>query len=119
MNHMLRTSYVDRTWCVLNWNIRGVNSPDKWPLVHNKIEECAASIVCLQETKKDDFDVNFIKGFAPRRLDKFAFVPSDGASVVFWCYGPATSLWARFCYKKCLDLWFIFSPLYLMRILLW
>jgi exonuclease III len=65
MNHMLRTSYVNQTWCVLNWNIRGVNSPDKWPLVHNKIEECAASIVCLQETKKDDFDVNFIKGFAP------------------------------------------------------
>jgi hypothetical protein len=87
MNPAFRTSYINRTWCVLNWNIRGVNSPDKWPLVHNKIEECSASIVCLQETKKEVFDSQFIKGFAPRRLDKFAFVPSEGSSgglLVLW-----------------------------------
>ena len=70
---------VNYVWNVLSWNIRGVNSPDKKPLVRNKIEESSASIICLQETKWEDFDLNFIKGFAPRRLDQFAFVPSDGA----------------------------------------
>jgi hypothetical protein len=83
----MQTSTVNRTWFILNWNIRGVNSAEKWPLVHNKIEESSALIVCLQETKKESFDMNFIKGFAPRRLDQFAFVPSDGASgglLVLW-----------------------------------
>jgi hypothetical protein len=87
MNRVIRTPFVNRTWCVLNWNIRGVNSSSKWPLVHNKIEESMASIVCLQETKKESFDSSFIKGFAPRRLDQFAYVPSDGASgglLVLW-----------------------------------
>jgi hypothetical protein len=55
--------------------------------VYNKIEECAASIVCLQETKKCDIDMKFIKNIAPRRLDQFAFVPADGTSgglLVIW-----------------------------------
>jgi hypothetical protein len=38
------------------------------------------SIVCLQETKKEFVDMNFIKKIAPRRFDQYAFVPSDGAS---------------------------------------
>jgi endonuclease/exonuclease/phosphatase family metal-dependent hydrolase len=55
--------------------------------VFSKIDESSASIVCLQETKKEDIDMSFIKSFAPRRLDKFAFVPSDGASgglLIIW-----------------------------------
>jgi mannosylglycoprotein endo-beta-mannosidase len=87
MPRALRTSKVFHTWCVLNWNIRGLNAVDKWPHVYSKIEECAASIVCLQETKKSEIDMNFIKNIAPRRLDQFAFVPADGASgglLVIW-----------------------------------
>jgi exonuclease III len=80
MPRAFRTSNLNRTWCVLSWNIRGLNSIDKWIHVFAKIEESGASIVCLQETKKEDFDMNFIKSIAPRRLDKFAFVPSEGAS---------------------------------------
>jgi exonuclease III len=71
----------------LSWNIRGVNRADKWPLIRNKIEESNASIICLQETKRGDFDLNFICKFAPRRFNQFAFIPSDGASgglLVLW-----------------------------------
>jgi exonuclease III len=79
---------LSRVWNILDWNIRGINSPEKWPSVRCKIEESNASIVCLQETKKCDFDASFIRGFAPRRFDQFAFSPSDGASggiLILWC----------------------------------
>jgi hypothetical protein len=51
------------------------------------LEESNASIVCIQETKKYSFDCSFIKKFAPRRFDKFAFVPAEGASgglLIIW-----------------------------------
>jgi exonuclease III len=81
----------NRLWFILSWNIRGINDPLKWPHLRNKLEESNASIVCLQETKKGDFDTSFIRNFAPRRFDKYAFVPSEGSSggyldqcFVFW-----------------------------------
>jgi hypothetical protein len=43
-------------WNVLCWNIRGLNAFDKWDAIRNKIEECACSIVCIQETKHEHFD---------------------------------------------------------------
>jgi hypothetical protein len=70
------------------------NDPVKWPLIRNKLEESNASTVCLQETKKSDFDHNFIRNFAPRRLDNFAFIPADGALgalLVLW----VSSLFSR------------------------
>jgi exonuclease III len=78
---------MNRLWFILSWNIRGINSPEKWPLIRNKIEESNASIICFQETKKGEFDMSFIKKISPRKFDKFAFVPSDGASgglLVLW-----------------------------------
>jgi len=44
-------------------------------------------VVCLQETKRESFDSAFIRNFAPRRFDKFAFFPSVGLSgglLVLW-----------------------------------
>jgi exonuclease III len=78
---------MNRLWFILSWNIRGINRTEKWPLIRNKIEESNASIICFQETKRGDFDLSFIRKFAPRRFDNFAFVPSDGASgglLVLW-----------------------------------
>jgi hypothetical protein len=77
----------NRMWFVLSWNIRGINDPAKRPLVRNKLEESNASIVCLQETKKGEFDPNFIRNFAPKCFDQFVFVPSEGASggfIILW-----------------------------------
>ena len=74
-------------WHILCWNIRGINSSEKWPLVRDKIEESSASILCFQETKRVEIDSKFIKSFAPKRFDQFAFIPSDGASgglLVVW-----------------------------------
>ena len=45
------------------------------------------SIVCLQETKIEHFEMSFIRKFAPRRFDAYDFVPSIGTSggiLVLW-----------------------------------
>jgi len=69
-----------RNWNVLCWNIRGINGNKKWDAVRDKINESGCSIVCLQETKRENFDTPFIRQFIPKRLDKYEFVPSIGAS---------------------------------------
>jgi endonuclease/exonuclease/phosphatase family metal-dependent hydrolase len=73
-------NYNSRSWNVLCWNVRGINDSEKWNSIHNKIEERGANIFCLQETKRENFDLRFIRNFAPKRFDKFDFCPSNGAS---------------------------------------
>lgn len=70
----------NRKWQILCWNIRGINGVEKWDAVRDKIEESACSVFCLQETKKGQFDQQFIRKFAPQRFDCFDFVPPLGAS---------------------------------------
>jgi hypothetical protein len=44
-------------------------------------------VVCLQETKKCHFDIEFIKSCCPRRFDDFVYIPSTGASgglIIIW-----------------------------------
>lgn len=65
---------------ILCWNVRGINSQDKWDAIGDKISESACHIVCFQETKRENFDPFYLKKFCPRSLDKFALFPSDGAS---------------------------------------
>lgn len=72
---------------ILIWNIRGINSQGKWDALRGKIEESACHIICLQETKRESFDIFYLKKFCPRHLDKFCFFPSDGASgglIIIW-----------------------------------
>jgi exonuclease III len=74
-------------WHVLCWNIQGINTTGKWDAVREKIEESSCSVICLQETKREHFDTSYIKKFAPRRFDKFDYIPSLGASgglLVIW-----------------------------------
>jgi mannosylglycoprotein endo-beta-mannosidase len=71
---------INRAWNVLCWNIRGLNDKDKWDSIRNKIEESFANIFCLQETKREDIDLQFIHNFTPKRFDNFDFCPSVGAS---------------------------------------
>ena len=76
-----------RSWKVATWNIRGVNSSWKWNAIKNKIIEAQCDILCLQETKKENFDITFIRNFCPPSFDSFEFQPSAGASggiLVVW-----------------------------------
>jgi exonuclease III len=69
-----------RNWVVLSWNVRGVNATWKWDAVKNKILQSACDIVCLQETKKEMFDLHFLKNVCPSCFNCFEYLPSVGAS---------------------------------------
>jgi mRNA deadenylase 3'-5' endonuclease subunit Ccr4 len=57
-------------------NIRGLNSNAKWNTIRSKIHETSCDIVCLQETKREDFDSLYIKNFCHSTFDRYKFVPS-------------------------------------------
>jgi hypothetical protein len=86
MPHLAYFVYFDtllmhcRAWNVLCWNVRGVNDREKWDPIRNRIDESNANIFCLQETKRECFDLAFITKFSPKRFDKSNYCPSDGAS---------------------------------------
>jgi exonuclease III len=65
---------------ILIWNVRGINSQDKWDAIRGNITESDYQVLCLQETKRAHFDSYYIKNFCPKSLDHFAFSPSIGAS---------------------------------------
>ena len=69
-----------RTWKILDWNVRGLNSDRKWNSIRDKIVESRSEIICLHETKREEFDINYIKNFCPPDFDLFEFLPSVGAS---------------------------------------
>lgn len=72
---------------VLVWNIRGINSQNKWDAIRATIGGSAASIVCLQETKRESFDPAYLSKFCLRHLNHFEFSPSSSASgglIVIW-----------------------------------
>jgi exonuclease III len=50
-----------KSWKIMNWNLRGINSEKKWLALYNKIEESGCDIICLQETKREPFDLAYIK----------------------------------------------------------
>lgn len=70
----------NRIFSVLSWNVRGLNSKEKWDAIRAKINESSCHIVCLQETKRDNFDPLYLKNFCPKLLSSFVFFPSVGAS---------------------------------------
>ena len=71
---------MDRNLKLVVWNVCGLNARARRTAIHSLIGTTSASIVCLQETKKPLVDLAFIKTYCPKRFDKFAFVPSRGAS---------------------------------------
>ena len=74
-------------WNILCWNVRGLNSEPKLLALSNAIASSGCAIICLQETKKPTIDNMFIKSCCPKRFDKFAYIPSNGASggiVTIW-----------------------------------
>jgi mRNA deadenylase 3'-5' endonuclease subunit Ccr4 len=57
---------------VLFWNIRGINSQEKWDAIGEKINENDCHVLCLQETKRESFDNFYIRNFV---LDPWINLP--------------------------------------------
>jgi exonuclease III len=76
-----------KSYKILVWNVRGINSQQKWNAIKDKLGESSAGIVCLQETKHDNFDPAYLRNFCPRSLYHFEFYLSVGALgglIVIW-----------------------------------
>lgn len=69
-----------RTWKVLCWNVRGLNSDKKWDAIRDTVLECSCDIIYLQETRKDSFDRMFINKICPPAFDAFDYIPALSAS---------------------------------------
>jgi hypothetical protein len=57
-----------------------VQTDNKRNAIRAKIEESACAVFCLQETKIQSSDHSLVRKMAPKRFNKFAFVPSEGAT---------------------------------------
>ena len=82
-----------KSWKVFCWNVRGINSDKKWVSIRDKITESNCDIVCLQETKKENFDLQFIKNFCPSQFDSFEYLPLVGAS------GGIITIWKSYLFN--------------------
>jgi exonuclease III len=70
-----------KSWKIMNWNLRGINSEKKWVALSNKIEESGCDIICLQETKRESFDLAYIKKIAQRNSQGLNLYPLWGLLV--------------------------------------
>jgi hypothetical protein len=70
----------NRSWNILYWNIKGLNSSDKCNTIRAKIEESPCAIFYIQEMKVQSFDHSLVRKMAPKRFKKLAFAPAEGAS---------------------------------------
>ena len=73
-------NHKQKCWKVLCWNVRGINSEEKWNSIKDTISEAGCDIFCFQETKRQNFDNQFLRKFCPHGFDSFEFLPSNGAS---------------------------------------
>lgn len=48
--------------------------------IRDTINEAGCDIFCFQETKRQNFEAQFIRNFSPQGFDSFEFLPSNGAS---------------------------------------
>lgn len=87
LSYVRMDSRSTRSWCVLCWNARGLNSDVRQRAVGNKIDECLAFVFYLQETKMLHIGHRCIRNFCPKRFNCLAYCPSTWASgglIVLW-----------------------------------
>ena len=61
---------------ILNWNVRGLNCPDRRTTVHETIASTPCHIVCLQESKMESVDDYTAAHIGGHRLKSFAQRPA-------------------------------------------
>ena len=63
---------------ILNWNVRGLNCPNRRSIVHETIAATPCHIDCLQESKMENVDSFTAAHIGGQRLKSFAQRPADG-----------------------------------------
>ena len=65
---------------IFNWNVRGINSTERWDDIRLKIDESSCCVMTFQETKRESFDLAYIRNFCPKRFNQYVYMPSVGNS---------------------------------------
>lgn len=92
---------------ILNWNIRGMNSPRKRLALKDYLQKYQVDIVAIQETKKEEFTNRFLRSLSPR-LDLWIHLPSSGASggILFGGDSNKIEIQSHSIHQFCLDVHF-------------
>jgi hypothetical protein len=65
----------------------GINSENKWNALASKIEESNCDIICIQETKREHFDGQYLKKICHKKFNEFVFLPlvlASGGMIIIW-----------------------------------
>src|SRR4051812_19954141 len=62
---------MNRSYNIMNWNIRGLNDSNKWLAINEKITESGSDFICIHETKREHFDSRYMHNFCPKHFNKF------------------------------------------------
>lgn len=66
---------MNRNWNILCWNVRGINSEDKWLVIRNKIEESSCVVFCLRKQRGKILIILMSKSLHPSALILSFFFP--------------------------------------------
>ena len=71
----------------ISWNVRGINGRDKRVLLKNFLRDWNCDLICLQETKLEDFELSDIRSIWGNQHVGFAVlkaIGSAGGILVLW-----------------------------------
>ena len=70
---------IDQRCVLLNWNVRGLNSPARRKVVRDLARDTACTIACLQETKMQAIDDAIVcESLGPSFRASLVFLPASG-----------------------------------------
>jgi len=70
---------IDQRCVLLNWNVRGLNSPARRKVVRDLARDTACTIACLQETKMQAIDDAIVcESLGPSFRASHVFLPASG-----------------------------------------
>ena len=86
---LMNPPQTNRSWNLMSWNVRGLNSKEKWSEIRDKIIEANCDIICLQETKKRILIWRSLGIFAQQILINLNFCPLLGPQEESSLFGKA------------------------------
>ena len=67
---------------ILSWNVRGVNDPEKRKVIKNFIRIHRVDMICLQETKVQEMNIEMVRSLRVGRLLNWTALNAEGSAGV-------------------------------------
>jgi hypothetical protein len=65
---------------LLSWNVRGLNNPQKRESIKYWLRSWKCDVVCLQETKLDQVDLQMVRSLWGSPFVEWEFLPASGSA---------------------------------------